>query len=97
MACGVDLAQIKAQVQAEESTADDVLLSAYLASAIAFVDAHLRRDLEADFRDGWPAPMDQAVRLIVGHWYSHRSAVDKSAAAVPFGVKDMLAPYRNLG
>ncbi|HWA18964.1 MAG TPA: head-tail connector protein [Devosia sp.] len=42
-----------------------------------------------------PAPILQAIRYLVAHWYENRAAVERTAfAAVPYGVESMLAPYR---
>ena len=49
---------------------------------------------EIDFTAGYgssgvdvPQPLRQAIRLLVTHWYEHRSAVgdNDDAAATPFG------------
>lgn len=45
-----------------------------------------------------PAPIVQAIRLIVGHMYARREAVaDGRLAVLPMGVAAMLAPYRWIG
>ena len=61
--------------------------------------AHLRRDLDAEFPAGWPAPVLQAVRLMVAHYYANREAVVIGSAAteLPLGAERMLAPWRDLG
>lgn len=46
-----------------------------------------------------PAPIQQAILLLVGHWYDHRSAVvgvdnRDSSTEVPLGVMNLLAPWR---
>jgi len=43
-----------------------------------------------------PEPIRQAVLLLVGHWFENRAdvAVGVSAAPVPQGVLDLIAPYR---
>jgi hypothetical protein len=79
-------------------TGDDALIADYIAAAEGHVVKHTRRDLDTEFPDGWPAPILQAVRLLVAHWYAHREAVALGQAAkVPFGVDAMLAPWRDLG
>jgi uncharacterized phiE125 gp8 family phage protein len=43
-----------------------------------------------------PQPIMQAMRLLVGHFYEHREAVQSggSIVEVPFAVDALLAPYR---
>lgn len=42
-----------------------------------------------------PAPILQAIRELVGHWFDNRAAVDRTPLVeIPFGVKTLLAPFR---
>ena len=42
-----------------------------------------------------PAPIKQAILLLVGHWYDHREAVSSDTKApVPFAVDALVAPFR---
>ncbi len=43
-----------------------------------------------------PAPLRQAILMIVAHWYEHRGALghDLAGAIAPQGVEALLAPYR---
>jgi uncharacterized phiE125 gp8 family phage protein len=43
-----------------------------------------------------PAPIRQAILLLVAHWYEHRSPLEPGAPAAPLPdmVSDLLAPYR---
>lgn len=76
---------------------DDLLILSYIEAAEAHIEAHLRRDMAVDFPGGWPAPVLQAVRLLVAQFYAQREAVSPAPlAAVPYGVAVMLAPYRDL-
>ena len=45
-----------------------------------------------------PEPLRQAIRLLVTHWYEHRSAVTSGDAAtiLPLGCRELVAPYRRL-
>ncbi|HWE18271.1 MAG TPA: head-tail connector protein [Hyphomicrobiaceae bacterium] len=45
-----------------------------------------------------PAPIRQAVLLLVAHWYEHRSPLEVGAHAepVPDMVTELLAPYRTM-
>lgn len=79
-------------------TGDDTLLQDYIAAAEAWICQHVRRDLDVEYSEGWPTPILQAVRLLVAHWYQHREAVTGNTITnvIPFGVAQMLAPYRDL-
>jgi uncharacterized phiE125 gp8 family phage protein len=43
-----------------------------------------------------PAPIRQAIQLLIAHWHEHREPVDIGAASVPVPpmVSDLLQPYR---
>ena len=44
-----------------------------------------------------PEPFTQAIRLLVGHWYEHRTAVTQSGAiprSLALGVDSLLSPFR---
>lgn len=43
-----------------------------------------------------PAPLVQAIRLLVGHWYGNREAVAMGVTptTIPFGVEALCAPWR---
>lgn len=48
-----------------------------------------------DSLDDVPAPILQAIRELVAHFYENRAAVERTAfAEVPMGVRTLLAPYR---
>jgi uncharacterized phiE125 gp8 family phage protein len=60
---------------------------------------------EIDFTAGYgtsgldvPAPLRQAIRLLVTHWYENRSAVvlGDGPTATPHGYRELLAPYRRM-
>ena len=60
---------------------------------------------EIDFTAGYgaegtdvPQPLRQAIRLLVTHWYEHRSAVTlgDDPRATPVGYRDLVAPYRRM-
>jgi uncharacterized phiE125 gp8 family phage protein len=59
--------------------------------------------IEIDFTAGYgdaaadvPAPMRQALLLLVAHWYEHRCPIEVGAPdmVIPAVVSDLLAPYR---
>ncbi len=43
-----------------------------------------------------PAPLLQAIRLLVGHWYQNREAVNVGniTGEIPLGVRTLLSPYK---
>lgn len=45
-----------------------------------------------------PAPVRQAILLLVAHWHEHRSPLEEGtpAAPLPTMVSDLLAPYRSV-
>jgi uncharacterized phiE125 gp8 family phage protein len=60
---------------------------------------------EIDFTAGYgaagsdvPQALRQAIRLLVTHWYEHRSAVGdgETASETPLGWRTLVAPYRRL-
>lgn len=48
--------------------------------------------------DAVPAPIRQAVLLLVAHWYEHRDPLEagQASAAIPPAVSDLLKPYREV-
>lgn len=59
--------------------------------------------VEIDFRAGFgataddvPAPVRQALLLLVAHWYEHRDPIEVGSkdAAIPPAVSNLLQPYR---
>jgi uncharacterized phage protein (predicted DNA packaging) len=99
MASLVDLNDVKDQLSIERNTGDfDDLLGRYLAAAKSKVIAHVRRDLDAEFSDGWPDHADQAVRMLVAHWFDVRETASTGGAVseVPFGFLSLLENLRDL-
>ena len=43
-----------------------------------------------------PAPLRQALRMMVAHWYDNRGAVASGATLLPAGAAALIAPYRHL-
>lgn len=65
---------------------------------IRFVAGYLDTSSPPDSAAGVPAPLKQAIKLLIGHWYSNRMAVSPDQMGeVPLGVKSLLAPYRAYG
>jgi len=93
------VADIKPLVSLSQGdTGHDTLLTGYIASAEAMFARHLRRDLDAEFPGGWPADILQALRVQISHWYDQSFGGSMAGTnAMHQGVKDLLAPHRNLG
>jgi uncharacterized phage protein (predicted DNA packaging) len=94
----VALADMKAHLNVTSSD-DDALITAQIAAAEAHLETWLGFDLDDDdhFPDGRPADLDQAVKLLVGHWYENRETtlVNLTAQELPYGVADIVRNYRN--
>jgi uncharacterized phage protein (predicted DNA packaging) len=92
----VSLALLKSQLNVDHD-ADDALLSHKIAAAEAWTADYLGKAL-ADF-DPLPATITEAILQLAAHWYECREAVafGNAGAEVPFGVRDLLRPYREWG
>lgn len=86
-------ADAKAHLNITDDTDDD-LIAAKIEAAEAWVSAFTGSDFadEEAFPDGAPAPVVEAIRKLVADLYEHRESSAEIAA--PFGVADLLAPYR---
>ena len=61
--------------------------------------AGIELDVELGFSaqpEDVPAPLGQALRMILAHWYDNRGAVASGATLLPAGAAVLLAPYRTL-
>jgi Phage gp6-like head-tail connector protein len=99
MASLVDLDDVKDQLSIEHDVVDyDSMLERFLAAAKSKVMAYVRRDLDAEFPTAWPDHADQAVRMLVAHWFAFREAAITGGAVseVPFGFVDLLSDLRDL-
>ncbi|MDM9594658.1 head-tail connector protein [Pseudomonas guariconensis] len=95
----IDLATVKMHLRVEGDE-EDALIGGYVAAAKAHVEQHCDRKLvETDPVEpeemGLTSDVEQAVLLLVGHWYANREAVviGTSASEVPLAV-DRLLWYR---
>ena len=81
----------------DDFTEDDTLLQDYIDAAERHVQNHVRRDLDAEFPDGWPANIVQAVRMLVAHFYTNREAtiVAVRASKIPLSVEALLECERS--
>ncbi|MDS9879440.1 head-tail connector protein [Pseudomonas protegens] len=95
----LDLANVKLHLRVDGDE-EDTLISGYIEAAKAHVEQHCDRKLvevDPDEPDemGLTRDVEQAVLLLVGHWYANREAVVVGGApsAVPLAV-DRLLWYR---
>ncbi|WP_375763078.1 head-tail connector protein [Bradyrhizobium sp. Pha-3] len=72
---------------------DDALIQGKLDAAKAWVGSYTASDADADTA---PAPVREAVLMLTANLYENREAslVGVTAQALPFGLLDLLAPYR---
>jgi len=80
VAIALDLDVLRDQLRAGADEAPDALLEGYVAAAVSHVEQHCdRRIVEGSPVDDGEMAMtpdvEQAVRLLVGHWYANREAV----------------------
>lgn len=100
----VTLEQVKFQCRIEHED-EDALLAGYMAAARDHIQQHLDRTIyesavpdDDEYGVVDNASINQAILLIVGHWYAHREAVSESSMIeVPMGAKALLQPYRRMG
>jgi uncharacterized phage protein (predicted DNA packaging) len=72
---------------------DDALLESKIAAVQEWIGKFTGCDLDAD---EIPAPVKEAARQLAAHLYENREAslVGVAAQQLPFGVLDLLTPYR---
>ena len=73
--------------------------AAVIAGLIAAARAHVEQatGLVLDDDAAVPAPLRQAMLMLVGHWFNAReAAAEERFEPVPHGVAALLAPYRRL-
>lgn len=92
------VADAKAHLNLTTDT-DDALIGDKIAAAEAWIAAYIGADLEDEevFEDGLPEPLKEAIRQLVAHFFENREAslVGVNAQELPFGLCDLLMPYRN--
>jgi Phage gp6-like head-tail connector protein len=88
----IDLANIKAHLNVT-TDADDALIAEKLTAAAEWVAKFT--GIPTDATD-MPAPVNEGVRLLTAHLYENREAslVGVTAQSLPFGLVDLLGPYR---
>lgn len=92
----LDLATVKMHLRVDGDE-EDALIGGYVAAAKAHVEQHCDRKLvETDPVEpdemGLTRDVEQAILLLVGHWYANREAVavGVSATAMPLAVESLL-------
>ncbi len=77
----------------------------FLSSPVPVLVGRAVNGIEIDVTAGFgptsidvPAPLRQAIMMLVAHWYEHRGAVghDMSLNVTPLGFDALIAPYRIL-
>lgn len=86
-----DLSLLKAQLNLDHDL-DDALLTHKLDVAEAWIASFIGTPLP----DPIPAPITEAALQLAAFWYVQREAASfgVTTMAVPFGVHDLLRPYR---
>ncbi|MFG0630087.1 head-tail connector protein [Pseudomonas sp. xss_2] len=92
----IDLANVKMHLRVDGDE-EDALIGGYVEAAKAHVEQHCDRKLvEADPVEpeemGLTRDVEQAILLLVGHWYANREAVAVGtiATAMPLAVERLL-------
>ena len=94
----MDVALVRAQLRLDDDdTAQDALIQSYIDAAKAHIEQHCDRKLVDGEPDG-PEEMaltkdvEQAILLLVGHWFSNREGVVVGVASgqVQLGVERLL-------
>lgn len=93
----VSLAEQKLHMNIGEPTDDEIITDKLLAAEqwiAKFLGAAV--DDSTVYPGGTPEPLKEAIRQLAAHLYENREAtiVGVSSAEIPFGVMDLMAPYR---
>ena len=92
------LQRIKQAVKAEDFNDDDEYLQFLAEAAEEHVMKRIRRQPEEILiKEQLPFPLQQAVLMLIGHWYNQREAVGGSQLAeVPLGYEALVRPFVKL-
>lgn len=87
-------ADLRAHLHVDDCPEENVQLNRMQLAAEGWIEAYVGKPL-AEF-DPLPAAIRMAVLMLAGHFYENREAslVGVTAGEVPFGVRDLVAPYR---
>lgn len=85
---------LRRQLNLDADLEPDNVLVGKLAAAAGWIEAHIGTPL-AELQP-LPAPIGEAVLMLAAHLYENREAtlVGVSASEVPFGVRDLIRPFR---
>lgn len=96
----LDLDRVKVHLKIDGDE-EDLLVAGYVEAAKAHVALHCNRELvesepNSPGQMGFTADVEQAVLLLVGHWYANREAVviGTISTAVPLAVDRLLWPRK---
>ncbi|RXT63048.1 head-tail connector protein [Pseudomonas syringae] len=96
----IDLARVKLHLKADGEE-EDMLIAGYFEAAKSHVAMHCDRELvetapTGPEQMGFTPDVEQAVLLLVGHWYANREAVviGTISTAVPLAVDRLLWPRK---
>lgn len=94
----VSLQRVKKAVRADDFDDDDEYLEFLTEAAEEHVLKRIRRQPEEILTDGQlPLPLQQAVLMLVGHWYNQREAVGGAQfSEVPMGYEALVRPFIKL-
>ena len=91
----LDLGLVKEHLRVDDDQ-DDTLIAAYVDAAVEYVQQHCDRRIvevpETPAEMALTRDVQQAILLLVGHWYANREDVVVNATAnrVPMGVEALL-------
>jgi hypothetical protein len=89
----IDVTDLKAHLNVT-TDADDALLAEKIEAAESWIAAFTGADWPP--ADPVPAALKEAIRQLAAHLYENREAslIGITATELPFGLLDLLAPYR---
>ena len=91
----VTLAEMKAHLNIVD-TIDDDLIGRKIGAAEAHLGRMLGFDMAAEYPDGVPEDLKEAIRQLAAHWYENREATvaGLSLSTVPLGVEEIVRERR---
>lgn len=93
----VSLSEVKEQLAFTDAMGaiDDLLLQRKLDAAQNHVERMLGYGIAERFDLDVPPVLAEAVSQLAAHWYEHREAAGEGLQALPFGVDQIVAEYRD--
>lgn len=78
-------------------TEDYGVLERLIEAAQSHLESQLGYTIAVRYPEGAPPAIDQAILMLVGHWYENREAslVGTNAEAVPFGFEEIVNNHRD--